>query len=72
MTVGKGTVLQPEWTKIFKNEQTSKPLWMRSQWQKQPEEEFRWFNVLQSSAMSGAVGTSCGKSQTGVMSVVSG
>lgn len=28
--------------------------------------------LLQSSAMSGAVGTSCGKSQTGVMSVESG
>lgn len=32
----------------------------------------RQFSVLQSSAMSRAVGTSCGKSQTGVMSVMSG
>lgn len=33
---------------------------------------FSQFSPLQSSAMSGAAGTSCGKSQTGVMQVVSG
>lgn len=77
MTVGKGTGLPAKLPKIFMNWTSKLPFSTRNQQWKQSEGVFRWFDdrqffLLQSSAMSRAVGTSCGKSQTGVMSVASG